>query len=348
MSARTFTRTRLPVGRILLGDATRELRRLPSQSVDQVVTSPPYFRLRNYDHAAQLGLEEHIDHWVDALVGVLDEVARVLTPTGTLWLNLGDTYATHARQGAVRKSLLLGPERLAIKLAERGWILRNKIIWAKTTHLPSSVRDRLSSSYELIYVFALDQRYFFDLDAVRIPHRSQPPNARADDTAHTTARESWRGPNGVGTAGLDILKAAGRIGHPLGKNPGDVWQLPSSNYRGSHHATYPILLVERMIRAGCPEARCMRCLLPWQRITRRLGATAVRGALKPTCRCRTGREPGVVLDPFFGVGTTAVAAEQLERNWVGIEINPDFTREAYARIEAARRARSNSTSKEVA
>lgn len=278
-------RARLPVGEIRVGDAAQQLGRLPVSSVDQIVTSPPYFRLRNYAHDRQVGLEEHVDQWIAALLPVIDQAARILTPTGTLWLNLGDTYATHERQGAARKSLLLAPERLALRLTARGWILRNKIVWAKTTHLPSSVKDRLSNSYEIIYVFARNQRYFFDLDAIRVPHTSRPPKAQPKKSPSETARESWRGPNGSGTRGLDVLKAAGRNGHRLGKNPGDVWALPSSNYRGTHHSTYPIRLAERMLRAGCPERRCGRCRSPWQRTTRRLGATALRGTLTATCNC---------------------------------------------------------------
>lgn len=338
---------RLPLGEIRVGDAALELARLPGGSVDQIVTSPPYFRLRNYAHDGQVGLEEHVDQWIDALLPVVDHAARVLTPTGSLWLNLGDTYATHPRQGADRKSLLLAPERLALRLTARGWILRNKIVWAKTAHLPSSVKDRLSNGYEVIYMFARNARYFFDLDAIRVPHTSRPPKAQPKKLPPDPARESWRGPNGTGTRGLDALKAAGRNGHPLGKNPGDVWSLPSSNYRGSHHSTYPIRLAERMVRAGCPEQRCRRCRAPWQRTTRRLGATALRGALTATCDCGVAGQPGVVLDPFIGAGTTAIAAEHLGRAWIGIDINRDFAAEARHRIQQHRSRRTPPVQREV-
>ena len=130
MTAAKRPGTWLPLGEIVVGDATQELGRLPARSIDQIVTSPPYFRLRNYGHDGQFGLEEHVEQWIDALLPVIDQAVRILTPTGTLWLNLGDTYATHPRQGADRKSLLLGPERLALNLTARGWILRNKIVWA--------------------------------------------------------------------------------------------------------------------------------------------------------------------------------------------------------------------------
>src|SRR5579875_2007584 len=126
----------VPRNQVIVGDARQELRRLPDASVDMVLTSPPYFRLRDYHVSGQLGLETEVADWVLALRGIAREVHRVLVPTGSFWLNVADTYSTHVRQGAGRKSLLLGPERLALALIEDGWLLRNKIVWAKTNHLP--------------------------------------------------------------------------------------------------------------------------------------------------------------------------------------------------------------------
>lgn len=320
--------------RLLVGDAATAMANLPDTSIDMLLTSPPYFRLRDYQTPGQLGLETHVDDWVTSLRAVAEQARRVLVPTGTLWINLGDTYATHARQGAARKSLLLGPERLALALCQDGWLLRNKIVWAKTNHLPTSASDRLAASWEIVYVFASQADYFFDLDAVRVPHRSRPPKPKAIGQRPPN-REPWRGPNGDDTNGLARMKAEGRVGHPLGKNPGDVWRLPVSGYRGGHHATFPVALAERAIRAGCPATRCSTCRAPWRRTVRRLGATAVRRALKPTCGCGAPSEPGLVLDPFMGAGTTAVAAEALGRDWAGIELNPAFAAQALRRIAAA-------------
>ncbi len=322
---------------VVIGDALTELRRLPGDSVDLVLTSPPYFLLRNYQVSGQLGLETHVDQWVANLHAVSRELQRVMVPTGSLWLNLGDTYATHRRQGANPKSLLLGPERLALALLADGWLLRNKIIWHKTNHLPSSVRDRLTSSWEALYVFTKEPRYYFDLDSIRVPHSgtsTYKPNPRY---LRPRDREVWCGPNGSNASGLTLLKARGIVGHPLGKNPGDVWQLASSNYRGAHHATFPVTLAERVIRAGCPEARCVTCRRPWMRqLIRAVGGTALRGALGPGCDCDSPSEPGLVLDPFFGAGSTAVAAERLGRDWLGIELNPDFAELGERRIQDAR------------
>ncbi|TQF73358.1 site-specific DNA-methyltransferase [Rhodococcus spelaei] len=326
--------SRLPRNRVLVGDALEQLRQLPDNSVDMALTSPPYFRLRDYAVDGQIGLEGHVNAWVASLTAVCAEIGRVLVPTGTLWLNLGDTYATDATQGAKPKSLVLAPEQLAIALQADGWILRNKIVWAKTNPMPTSARDRLACTHEVIYALARNPAYHFNLDSIRVPHRSTAAKHRR---AVTRQREVWRGPNGDDASGLAAMKAAGRVGHPLGKNPGDVWHLATSNFRGGHHATFPVTLAARAIAAGCPEARCRRCRLPWtRRLIRALGGVATRATLGPSCDCGSPSEPGLVLDPFIGSGSTAVAAQQLQRDWLGIELNPDFAALAKDRIEAQR------------
>jgi len=329
-------RVTLSRNRIIVGDAIDRLRELPASSVDCVITSPPYYSLRDYGADGQLGLERHVDQWVDHLAAISEHVSRVLVPTGTYWLNLGDTYSSHASQGASRKSLLMAPERLALRLQQDGWIIRNKIVWAKPNPVPSSIPDRLNCTYEVIYVLAKQPSYFFDLDAIRQPHRSV-PSASKGEQPKAAARETWRGPNGTAATGLRTLKANGRVGHPLGKNPGDVWTITPGGYRSAHHAIFPLALAERMIAAGCPEARCIRCRLPWKRrVIRALGGTATRNSLAPSCECESEREPGLVLDPFMGSGTTAVAAESLGRDWLGVELNPDFANAATERIASAR------------
>ncbi|GFG50802.1 site-specific DNA-methyltransferase [Mycolicibacterium agri] len=341
-------RSPLPRNRMLVGDALDRLRRLPEASVDCVITSPPYFRLRDYAAEGQLGLETHVDQWVEQLAAISEQVARVLVPTGTFWLNLGDTYAAHANEGAERKSLLMAPERLALRLQQDGWIIRNKIVWAKPNPMPTSIPDRLNTTYEVIYVLARQQKYYFDLDAIRVPHLS----ARTTDKRSrpkVVPKETWRGPNSDTVTGLAALKANGRVGHPLGKNPGDVWTIAPGGYRSGHHAVYPLALAERMIAAGCPETRCARCRLPWRRsVIRALGRAALRGMLTPQCKCRSAREPGIVLDPFMGSGTTAVAAEKLGRDWLGVELNPQFAATAIDRIAASRPDPSTTTPERAA
>lgn len=323
--------------RIVVGDALTQLQKVPDVSIDCVVTSPPYFRLRDYGADGQIGLELHVDDWVNHLVALSKQVRRVLVPTGTFWLNVGDTYSGHSSQGAARKSLLMAPERLALRLQESGWIIRNKIVWAKPNPVPTSVRDRLNCAHEVIYVLAKQPRYHFDLDAIRQPLRSAASTSKRSPGKTTAQRESWRGPNGMAATGLDALKAQGRNGHPLGKNPGDVWTITPGGYRGAHHAIFPLRLAERMIAAGCPEARCTSCQSPWRRsVIRALGGSTTRAALAPTCDCQADTEPGIVLDPFMGSGTTAIAAESLHRDWSGIELNSEFAAAAEQRITNAR------------
>jgi site-specific DNA-methyltransferase (adenine-specific) len=339
--------TDIPRNRIVIGDALDQLRRLPNASVDSVITSPPYFRLRDYGADGQIGLEAHVEDWVEQLIAISAEVHRVLVPTGSYWLNLGDTYSSHPSQGAQRKSLLMAPERLALRLRESGWIIRNKIVWAKPNPVPSSIPDRLNCTYEVIYVLTKQPTYFFDLDAIRQPHRSA--SSVREEKPKATDREKWRGPNGMAATGLQTLKAQGRVGHPLGKNPGDVWTIAPGGYRGAHHAIFPLALAERMVAAGCPEARCTRCRLPWKRrLIRALGGTATRGALAPTCNCKTANEPGLVFDPFIGSGTTAVAAGNLGRDWLGIELNPQFAAVAHGRIATIRPSAPNASPERTA
>jgi site-specific DNA-methyltransferase (adenine-specific) len=321
---------------VLVGHARDQLARLADASVDMVLTSPPYYRLRNYSVPGQFGQEQTVDNWVDNLASVAAEVRRVLVPTGSFWLNLGDTYSTNASQGAPRKSLLVAPERLALRLVADGWCLRNKIVWQKANPMPTSLPDRLACTWEAFYVFTTQPRYFFDLDAIRVPHTSRQP-ARRHAAPPSRAREDWRGPNAGGSNGLATIKAQGRVGHPLGKNPGDVWRIASSNYRGPHRATFPVPLAERAILAGCPEARCARCRAPWRRaVIHAVGGTAVRGTPGPSCSCDAPREPGVVLDPFIGSGTTGVAAATLGRDWLGIDLNPAYAELARHRVHEAR------------
>jgi DNA modification methylase len=323
----------LPRNTVLVGDALDQLRRLPDASVDCLVSSPPYFQLRDYHHPDQLGLEPNIETWVERLVEVLVEARRVLKPTGTIWLNLGDSYARQPASGAPPKSLLLGPERLCLELVRRGFTVRNKIVWAKTNPMPASVRDRLNTTWEPLYLLVSGRDYYFDLDAIRIPHRSQ-PTARPTGTARRsqTKHQHWRGPLAGDQAGLERLHTNGTAGHPLGKNPGDVWTTASSNYRGDHGATFPEALIEPAILAGCPERLCRNCDRPWTRTIKNLGRLAVRGELAPDCACGRWWRRGVVLDPFIGSGTTAVVAERLRRDWVGIDIRADFATQTYQRL----------------
>lgn len=324
-----------PLRTVLTGDALTWLRRLPSASIDCVITSPPYHLLRNYDAGEQeLGTEIKVTAYVDRLAQICDEIARVLTPTGGLWLNLGDSFSRGIRYGAPAKSLLLVPDRVQLALVDRGWRLRNKLVWAKTNPTPNSVRDRFSTTWEPVYFLVRSRHYYFDLDAVREPHRTRRrPGPLKVDTKYGGDRPPWAGPLAGRNDGLERTRSEGRAGHPLGKNPGDVWHLATAGYRGAHFAVWPDRLVQRPLLAGCPERVCTACSQPWIRERRRDRL----GAIAPACHCQAPWRPGRVLDPFIGSGTVGLVAERHDRDWLGIELNPTYAAMAQARITAARK-----------
>lgn len=331
------------VNTVIVGDVRKQLAQLPDALVDSVITSPPYFQLRDYGSENQIGLEPNVSVWVDELRLVMDGLSRVLKPTGSVWLNLGDSFSRHQRFGAPSKSLLLAPERLALALIKDGWIIRNKVIWAKTRPMPTSVRDRLASTWEVIYFLTRSHHYYYDLDAIRIPHLSSLKHSTKTLKSYppvSATPPNWDVPIDGNNIGLAKLKAQGLSGHPLGKNPGDVWRLASANFRGDHFATFPPRLVERPLLATCPEKICIRCGIPWQRSpTSTVGNLSVRGELHPSCKCHKGWRPGLVFDPFFGAGTVGLVAEEHRRDWLGIEVNPHFATLAKDRIYKARHQR---------
>lgn len=334
----------LPRNVILGGDTRKVLAELLPESVDAVVTSPPYYQLRDYATPGQLGMEGSVDGWVAHLREVFGLLARVLKPHGSAWLNLGDSYSRDPRYGAPAKSLLAAPERLLLALAADGWLIRNKVIWAKQNPMPTSVADRLSCTYEVVYFLTRSPRYFFDLDAIRIPHRSAPGRATA---AQQSSLRNYVGPLGGSHSGIAELKRAGRVGHRRGKNPGDVWSLATASFRGAHFAVFPEALAERPILASCPERICVECDAAWRRPVRALTVHTSEGS-RPLrklgelqrCSCFAPSRPGVVLDPFCGSGTVGVVAERLGRDWLGIELNPAYRDLAWRRIESARKKQS--------
>lgn len=315
---------------VLVGDALQRLRALPTKSVDCVITSPPYYGLRDYGIAGQLGQEVHVDAWVNELRAIAREVHRVLASHGSFWLNLGDSYSRHERFGGRPKGLLLGPERVARALVDDGWILRNKVVWSKPNPLPSAVRDRLTNAHEFVYFFTKQSSYFFDLDAIRTPARSirkASPGSRTPQAALGVLAGS-RG-------GLLVMATEGRSAHPLGKNPSDVWSIGTSSYRGAHFATFPLELARRPLLATCPPKVCLGCGDPWRRSTRAVTRDAdgrVQDRPFVPCACRAVTRPGLVLDPFFGTGTVAQVARQHGRDWLGIELNPSYVELAEGRL----------------
>ena len=279
---------------ILLGDARRVLQDLPSESVQTIVTSPPYFGLRDYGKEAQIGLEETPSEYVNALVEVFREAKRVLREDGTLWLNLGDTYAGRALRGeGLRDKNLIGiPWRVAFALQADGWNLRQDIIWSKPNPMPEPVLDRCTKAHEYIFLMSKSTKYFYDIDAIREPWKD---NAR-DIQRAKDKHPGYQGKHskGYGSAGSSTGQV---IGDPdKGRNKRSVWSVTCHGFPGAHFATYPPELIRPCILAGS--------------------------------------KPGdVVLDPFNGSGTTGYVALQEARRYLGIELNPEYVEIAVNRIK---------------
>jgi len=307
---------------VIEGDALVALGALAGDSIQCVVTSPPYFHARCYGAGeAELGREAHVDQWVGQLRCVSREVARVLAPTGSYWLNVGDLYSRHERLGAPPKSLLLAPERLVGGLLADGWIVRNRIAWVKATPLPSPVTDRLTNGWEYVFHLVRQRDYFYDLDAIRLPLVTRRPSRTA-----AKMPQAALGALANHRSGLDRLAREGRAGHPLGRNPTDVWQLPRGRHVGGHYATFPESLVRRPILATAPAKVCTACNRPWRRSRRAVTFLAGIAQTRPLvpCGCGAPTRPGVVLDPFAGSGTTLKVARELGRDALGIELHAGY------------------------
>ena len=300
-----------------IGDCLEVLRSLPSGLVNTCVTSPPYWGLRDYGHQGQIGLEETPDEYVERMVEVFREVRRVLRDDGTLWLNLGDSYAgswgnqgrkqTRGTQRAInggmltpvndgrypskksntgaiprgtdlkQKDLVGIPWMVAFALRADGWYLRSDIIWQKPNAMPSSVKDRPTTAHEYVFLLSKSRRYYYDSESVREPHSGKPSGNGFDGRMGGSRGHA----NGGGIGSSSKFKPG------AGRNRRTVWTLPSVPYKGAHFATYPPALITPCILAGCPEG-------------------------------------GIVLDPFFGSGTTGMVAGSLGRGWLGIELNPEY------------------------
>jgi site-specific DNA-methyltransferase (adenine-specific) len=294
--------------KILVGDVSVMLGTLEDASVDCVMTSPPYWGLRNYQVDNQIGLEPTPAEYVATMVKVFGEVARVLKPSGTVWLNLGDSYAgTHTtyqgkqrkwqhgdypgrqevgqpKHGLKPKNLCGIPWRVAFGLQDDGWYLRQEIIWHKPNPMPESVRDRCTKAHESIFLLAHPDsggKYYYDADAVREREVKGASSSRFD-TGKTFHRD-----------GGDRTQQGYR--ETTGRNKRSVWTMTTKPYSQAHFATFPPELPRTCILAGCPEG-------------------------------------GTVLDPFAGAGTTLLVANQLQRHAIGIELNPEYAAMAKDRI----------------
>ena len=308
---------RTPIDTIIQGDALTRLKELPSESVDCCITSPPYFGLRDYGVEGQIGLEESPEAYVSKLVEVFREVRRVLKKEGTLWLNLGDSFASgkgtcfnpgggssslgksrkeagahpldrgnisDLRASGLKPKDLIGiPWMVAFALRADGWWLRSDIIWAKPNCMPESCKDRPTKSHEYIFLLSKSKRYFYDNEAIK----EAATNGERFHGSYLGGGNPTQSRNGRDDENNRLAT----------RNKRTVWTVATKPFAEAHFATFPEKLIEPCIKAGCPEG-------------------------------------GICLDPFFGAGTTGLVAKKLGRHYIGIELNPEYIGMAQKRIAA--------------
>ena len=301
----------LELNKIINDDVFAGLRTLPDNSIDCCVTSPPYYALRDYGVKGQIGLEQTPEKYIEKMCDVFMEVFRVLKPSGTLWLNIGDSYVgsmkgkghkpdensnhlqpkaswiepiTAKLDGYKPKDMIGIPFMLAFALRSKGWYLRQDIIWHKPNPMPESTKDRCVKSHEYIFLMSKSSKYYFDYKAILTPI--------ADGTHDNNfARENlkYSDDNNVNQWARGSAKKIFNYlpnGEPAAIKR-SVWSVPTKAEPEHHFACFPQKLITDCILAGCPEN-------------------------------------GIVLDPFFGSGTTGVVARKLNRNFIGIELNPKY------------------------
>ncbi len=307
---------------VLCGDCLSILRTLPDQSVNCCITSPPYWGLRDYGVDGQLGLEKTPDEYVAHMVEVFREVRRVLKNDGTLWLNLGDSYAgsgkasgqsgsatnlgktktertydvalpTGTPSGLKPKDLVGIPWMVAFALRADGWYLRQDIIWAKPNPMPESVTDRCTKAHEYVFLLSKSAKYYYDAEAIK-------EDAMPEHFGRYKYDFWPEGTKEAGGSGRpdNASNTSGRKEYDGKRNRRSVWTVTTQPFKEAHFATFPPKLIEPMVLAGCPEG-------------------------------------GIILDPFFGAGTTGVVAKMNFRNYIGIELNQKYIEMAQKRIAAA-------------
>lgn len=296
---------------IYQGNVFDKLQEIDTESVQCVVTSPPYWGLRNYQMDDQIGLEDTPEEFIENMVEVFREIKRVLKNDGTVWLNLGDSYNSQTgsgfntnknegqnhrikelqkTQGSLVKKISLKPKnlvgipwRVALALQADGWYLRQDIIWHKPNLMPESVTDRCTKSHDYIFLLSKSAKYFYDADAIREP--AQDWGTRDRSQLRSGTQDELLKHRGLKDANFA----------EIGKNRRSVWTINTQSYKEAHFAVFPPKLPELCIKAGSSEG-------------------------------------DVVLDPFFGSGTTGWVAQRLKRKWIGIELNPEYIKIAEKRF----------------
>lgn len=314
----------MTVNQIHISECLSGLKELPDNSINCCVTSPPYFGLRDYQHKMQIGLEKTPEEYIEKLVCVFHEVYRVLKDDGTLWVNIGDSYAgsmkgaarfpdnaMNYKQGTNRGTLgkatlvkqctgcknkdLIGiPWMLAFALRADGWYLRQDIIWSKPNPMPESVTDRCTKSHEYIFLLSKSRKYYFDSESIQ--QTASQSVKRRIGKVENVGHKAFATANTLSESNPMFRKSTTREYQYADKaNKRSVWSVPTSACKEAHFAVFPEKLIVDCIKAGCPEK-------------------------------------GIVLDPFMGSGTTAVVARKLNRNYIGFELNPGYVRLAEKKI----------------
>ena len=289
---------------LLIGDCRNILPTLEAKSVQCVITSPPYYNLRDYGVTSQIGQEATYQEYIENIVDVFREVKRVLKDDGTVWLNLGDSYAGSGQGGnldknkklksmtplkqtplaGLKKKDLIGvPWRVAFALQEDGWYLRQDIIWHKPNVMPEAVKDRCTKSHEYIFLLSKHKNYYFNAEAIKEPVVS----IKGNNKTFRNGGVYTKGQSYFNSKKIEAETHGNKPNESGKRNKRDVWTIPTHPYKGAHFAAFPLKLVIPCVLAGT-------------------------------------REGDVILDPFFGSGTVAEAAALLNRNWLGIDINPDY------------------------
>jgi site-specific DNA-methyltransferase (adenine-specific) len=350
------------VGNIICGDALKVLPTLQPGSVDMLITSPPYWSCRDYGVEEQLGREETYEEYLDKLLAIFNEARRVLKEPGSVWVNIGDVYSSGNNLGNIlrkervgtpskklhtscpKKSLIGLPMRFCIKMIDNGWILRNTIIWHKPNCVPISCKDRFTTDFEYLYFFTKRPHYYFE--------QQLEPSIWASRDKRSLIKGGVAS-NGKSETGIYATKGAAFRQDGM-RNKRAVWTINTQPHREAHYAVYPEELCRIPISACCPEFICDVCGQPklkkysfgYRGATPHKGKnenSAVNGTLRTDpsivkevlyeeCSCKATFHPGIVLDPFFGIGTTGVVAKHLGRNFLGIDINPEYCRIAEERI----------------
>ena len=313
--------------KIYQGDCLEVLKTFPDESINCVITSPPYFNLRDYQCKGQIGLESTYQEYLKKLIDIFNEIKRVLKKDGTCFVNIADSFCGNKvgntsekwdkinnnnfkKQKAkdiLEKSLMAIPARFQIAMIDNGWICRNDLIWIKRNAMPESVQDRWKKAHEHIFFFTKSKKYHFDLDAIRTPHKEvlikraeyeQGRNALEQNPSSMGEKYNRDKKNKDGTEKYLSMPARFVKLNPKGACPPDFLDVNTNCKQDDtteHYATYPQDLIIPLIKAGCPVG-------------------------------------GIVLDPFLGSGTTAVVARKLDRDYVGIELNQNYIKIAEQRL----------------